>query len=162
MRGAPPCANKNKRREKSGGWWDLRACIHEADELERRRDCADLLGHPIVVGLVFALGMLVFFWGLWAAASYLAGREGMLGLVWWQSSVAFVFVTVIAFGLPYRLRFGCNLYGVIFVLLLVEWAILSACFPIARVTAEHVETVRRYARLYPTYSLPTQTEPFGL
>jgi hypothetical protein len=106
-----------------------------------------LLGHPVVVVVIFVIGLVIFMWGLWAAASYLSGRDPTLGYVWWQTSVSFVVITLIAFGLPYRLRFGCNLYGVILLLLLVEWALMSICFPIAWITAEHVATIRHYARL---------------
>jgi hypothetical protein len=117
--------------------------VHEEDARERRRDCPDLAGHPAVVAVVFVIGLIVFLWGLWAAARYMAGNDPSLGIVWWQTSVTFVVITLIAFGLPFRLRFGCNLYGAIFLLLLSEWAILSICFPVARITAQHIATLQR-------------------
>jgi hypothetical protein len=121
--------------------------VHENDERERRRDCSDLAGNPVVVVLVFFVGLIVFLWGLWSAASYLAGRDRNLGLVWWQSSVAFVCVTLIAFCLPYRLRFAFNLYGIIFVMLIVEWGLFAVCFPISWISAEQIDTVRLYAKM---------------
>jgi len=135
---------------------DLRHRVHEPDARERRRDCPDVVGEPVVVIVVFVLAMLVFLWGLFAAASYLAGRDRNLSLVWWQTSVTFVVITLIAFCVPFRLRFSGSLYGIAFVMLIVEWAVFQICFPVAWLTAEHADVLRaHYASISPKNQSPS-------
>jgi len=126
---------------KESGFCDLRSKVKHPDKRELTRDCADVFAHPIIMIIVFILGFLVFAWGIWSAASYLSGFDKNLRLLWWQTSVAFVFITIIAFAIPYRFRFGFNLYGLIFWLLLVEYAIFVICFPITWFTADHLESI---------------------
>jgi len=141
------------------GWlgnalWDLRDKVHDVDLREKRRDLADILAHPVVVILTFVVGMFIFLWGVWAAASYIAGRDNNLVLVWWQMSIAFFTLTVLSFALPYRIRFGFNLFGILSVTLMMQYGLFMVCFPISWLTHEQVEAIRVYNLAVPKDILP--------
>jgi hypothetical protein len=114
------------------GFVDLRDDVLPRDAKDRDRDCVTLLAHPAVVVTIFVLGMIVVFWGLILVHRYLSGQDSrakFLGWIWWQTNLMFVMITVLAFGLPFRLRFTTNLYGILFVTLILTYAALMISFP---------------------------------
>lgn len=100
----------------------------------------------MVVIIVFLLGFFVFGWGLYVAFQYVKRRfDGdhvnweheyvSLNRLWWQMTLNLLLITLISLVIPFRLRNSLNLYSVIWILLLFEYAIFVFCFPMVNSTA---------------------------
>lgn len=121
-------------------WYDLRPKLVVKEAMAK--DCHDLFGHPVVVITIFVIGMLVLLWGLWNIMSYMFGKTTSLTYLWWQSTLVFFFITVMGIVIPYRFRFGATLYGVITVLLIVEYIVLFLAFPVPNPSKEELLAIK--------------------
>jgi hypothetical protein len=139
-----------KEESKYKEWYDLRPKLHLKEEIAK--DCHDLFGHPVVVITIFVVGMLVLLWGLWNIMQYMTGKTTSLTYLWWQSTIVFFFITVMGIVIPYRFRFGATLYGVITVLLIVEYIVLFLAFPVPNPSKEEmlaIKSVSEYLKKNP-------------
>jgi hypothetical protein len=120
------------------GLWDLRdKTLCDADE--RALDCHPLFTHPVIVVIIFTIGIILLLAGAWAMINYALGRYQSITGVWRISVMVFVMVTLLGIMLPYRLRFAYNCYGLLMILLLIEYAMFLCLFPIQFPSDEHVE-----------------------
>ena len=104
-------------------FWDLRS-------ESRDDDCASIFTHPIITILIILLTVCLLFWGFWLVSRYLSGAETNLNRLWWQTSATFVAVSLLSMAIPYRLRFAWNVYGISFVLLMLQNAAFTLLFPV--------------------------------
>lgn len=121
-------------------WYDLRPKLVVKEAMAK--DCHDLFAEPVVVITIFVIGMLVLLWGLWNIMSYMMGKTTSLTYLWWQSTLVFFFITVMGIVIPYRFRFGATLYGVITVLLIVEYIVLFLAFPVPNPSKEELLAIK--------------------
>jgi len=131
-------------------WYDLRPKLSLKEE--QAKDCHDLFAEPVVVISIFVIGMLVLLWGLWNIVKYMMGKTTSLTYLWWQSTLVFFFITVMGIVIPYRFRFGTTLYGVITVLLIVEYVVLFLAFPVPNPSKEEmlaIKSVSEYLKKNP-------------
>jgi hypothetical protein len=109
---------------------------------ERAQDCAPIFTHPATVITVFVLGMLLLGAGLWFMINYSLGRTRSITQLWRISVAIFLLITILGLIVPYRLRFSTgNLYGLLTIALLLEYAVFICAFPVQTPSDEHVEAV---------------------
>lgn len=119
--------------------WDLRDQAHPPPPHPSRNgpnvqpDCYPICCHPIVVIVVSVIGIIIFIWGLFLLVRYLRSTQkeafSWISRLWWQTTINFLMVTLMALLLPWRLRGSLNLYSVVWILLIIEYAAFICCFP---------------------------------
>lgn len=114
--------------KQKSSFYDLR------EETVKEKDCFLLIGHPVVVIIVFVIGLLVILWAAYLSIRYYYkksnnNQQQYLTWLWYVSNTILVMLSTLSFVVPSRMRVSFNLYGLLFVLLLIAYIILMLCFP---------------------------------
>lgn len=113
--------------KQKSSFYDLR------EETVKEKDCFLLIGHPVVVIIIFVIGLLVILWAAYLSIRYYYQKSNnnqqYLSWLWYVSNTILVMLSTLSFVVPSRMRVSFNLYGLLFVLLLIAYIILMLCFP---------------------------------
>lgn len=135
-----------KQQEQKKTWlenefWDLRHKVKNCDPKETTHDCMECLGNPIVVILIFTVGLIIMCYGLWAMYEYMSGHTKNISKLWFVTMVLFLCITLTGIVIPYRFRFGYTLYGLLTFLLIFQYVVFLCAFPSAYPSPEQMEAV---------------------
>ncbi len=120
--------------------------VQHESTLKFAPDCPEFIGEPVVVVTTFAIGLVTFMWGLFAAFRYWYTGDQNMGRIWWQMSVAIMLLTLMSLVLPPRLRFGYSLYGLMSAILIMQYAIFAFAFPLVLPSSDDLAAIRTLRR----------------
>lgn len=114
---------------------------------EYTRECHECFAHPVTVVLIGALAIFLVCFSVFDMIRYLWSKsKSSLTRLWYQTSVSITFITILAMMIPYRFRFGYNMYGLITILLFLQYGILILAFPMPSVDKDDIAFLQEVKR----------------